>query len=508
MIRRLKWILIAAEAWGWRRKGRWALAMLLVLAAGLSRFSNPVAFGGPAAGCPAAASAATGTLFSRSYGGSGNEDRFLRAVVPAPDGGFWLVSWTSIRAQYNPREIYVLRIDASGNVLWSRTYGGSQGEWVGSVLVTPDGGLLLGGSTKSFGAGGTRDIYLLRLNAAGDVVWSRTYGGSDTDESAIAIPTSDGGLLLAGWIRSTSPEFADSDTLLVKLDAFGNIQWGRRYDLYQCNPYGYASCEGSDSVVQTSDGNFVIGQNYFYTDYRTGATNSYGLLLKVDSSGDVLNFWKLTDEVAKFWLNDLSVTADGGVLIWGSTATGGLLARLDASGTATWKRGYSFPQDSGASVIGKTPDGGFLLLGSTFLTGPQSGYAVKISGTGDVQWARAYPVDLPGHSYATWFGRLALTSDNGFLMGGNVWPDAATGSDYYALYAVRTDAAGNSCNSRTVAAPTPHEPSFTISALSVLTTSSVSLTVGTPNTQSADVATQSAGLCRYLLYLPMVVKTP
>jgi len=502
MIRRLKWILIAAEAWGWRRKGRWALAMLFALAAGLSRFSNPVAFGGPAAGCPAAASAATGTLFSRSYGGSGNEDHFLRAVVPAPDGGFWLVSWTSIRAQYNPKDIYVLRIDASGNVLWSRTYGGSQGDWVSSVLATPDGGLLLVGGTKSFGTGGTKDIYLLRLNAAGDVVWSRTYGGSDTDESAGAIPTSDGGLLLAGWIRPTSPEFADSDTLLVKLDASGTVQWSRRYDLYT------GCCEGPDLVVQTSDGNFVIGESLSYYDYLTGETHSYSLLLKVDSSGDVLNFWKLTDEVAKFWLNDLLVTADGGVLIWGSTATGGLLAGLDASGTVTWKRGYSFPQDSGASVIGKTPDGGFLLLGSTFLTGPLTSYAVKISGTGDVQWARAYPVDLPGRSYSTRFDRLALTSDNGFLMVGKVGPDPATGSDADVLYAVRTDAAGNSCNSRTVAAPTPHEPSFTISALSVPTTSSVSLMVGTPNTPSADVATQSAGLCRYLLYLPMVVKTP
>jgi len=507
MIRRLKWILIAAEVWGWRRKGRWALAMLLALAAGLSGFSNPVAFGGPAAVCPAAASAATGTLFSRSYGGSGNEDRFLRAVVPAPDGGFWLVSWTSIRAQYNPREIYVLRIDVSGNVLWSRTYGGPQSDWVGSVLATPDDGLLLVGSTDSFGAGGTQDIYLLRLNAAGDVVWSRTYGGSDTDESAIAIPTSDGGLLLAGWIRPTSSALADSDTLLVKLDASGTVQWSRRYDLYTgCLPS--RSCEGADSVVQASDGNFVIGQTFFYTDYRTGATNSYGLLLKVDSSGNVLNSWGLTDEVEKFWISDLLVTADGGVLIWGRTATGRLLARLDASGTVTWKRGYSFPRDSDASVIGKTPDGGFLLLGSTILAGPQSGYAVKISGTGDVQWARAYPVDLPGRSYGTLLGRLALTSDNGFLMGGNVWPDPATGSDYDALYAVRTDAAGNSCHSRTVAAPTPHEPNFTISAISVLATSSVSLMVGMPNTQSSDVTTQSVGLCRYLLYLPVVLKTP
>jgi hypothetical protein len=507
MIRRLKWILIGAEVWGWRRKGRWAFAMLLALAAGLSRFSNPVAFGGPAAGCPAAASAATGTLFSRSYSGSENVGRFLRAVVPAPDGGFWLVGPTSIIVGSNSN-IYVLKIDASGNLLWSRTYGGSRDDWASSVLATPDGGLLLVGGTKSFGAGGTEDIYLLRLNAAGDVVWSRTYGGSDTDESAGAIPTSDGGLLLAGSIEPASPELADSDTLLVKLDASGNIQWGRRYNLYECNPYSYTICEGAGPVVQTSDGNFVIMENYFYTDYRTGETHSYSFLLKVDSSGDVLNFWGLTDEVAKFWLNDLLVTADGGVLIWGSTATGGLLAELDASGTVTWKRGYSFPQDSEASVIGKTPDGGFLLLGSTFLTGPLTSYAVKISGTGDVQWARAYPVDLPGRSYSTRFDRLALTSDNGFLMVGNVWPDAATGSNSDALYAVRTDAAGNSCNSRTVAAPTPHEPSFTISALSVLTTSSVSLTVGTPNTQSADVATQSAGLCRYVLYLPMVVKTP
>ena len=70
------------------------------------------------------------------------------------------------------------------------------------------------------------------------------------------------------------------------------------------------------------------------------------------------------------------------------------------------------------------------------------------------------------------------------------------------------DLSGPNSRIQTVAAPTPHEPSFTISALSVPATGSVSLIVGTPDTPSADVATQSAGLCRYLLYLPMVVKTP
>ncbi len=423
--------------------------------------------------------------------------------MSASDGGFWLVGLTG---PILSTDIYVVRLNALGNIVWSRTYGGPQSDWVSSVLPTPDGGRLLVGSTNSFGAGGTRDIYLLRLNAAGDVVWSRTYGGSDTDEWAIAIPTSDEGLLLAGSIQPTSPMFADSDTLLVKLDASGNIQWGRKYDLSTgCGPY--TSCEGASSLTQTSDGNFVIGQTFSYTDYRTGAEHSIGLLLKVDNHGNVLNYWKLENDSARTSISALLATDDGSFLIRGGTDTGAVLARLDTSGTVTWKQGYAFPKDSGASTILQTPDGGFLLVGSTFLTGRRSGYAVKISSIGDIQWSRAYPINLPDRPSAG-FNEVALTSDGGFLMAGDVWPSPTTGNPDYDLYVVRTDAAGNSCNAQMVAAPTPNTPNFTIAALSVPTTSPVSLTIGTPNTQSSDVVTQSADLCRYLLYLPMAVKTP
>lgn len=76
-----------------------------------------------------------------------------------------------------------------------------------------------------------------------------------------------------------------------------------------------------------------------------------------------------------------------------------------------WQRGYSFPEDSGTPAIGKTPDGGFVLVGSTFLTGRRSGYAVKINGTGDVEWMSSLPLSGAG------FDSVALIADGGFLNG-------------------------------------------------------------------------------------------
>uniref|UniRef100_A0A7C1JKR6 Bulb-type lectin domain-containing protein n=1 Tax=Caldilinea aerophila TaxID=133453 RepID=A0A7C1JKR6_9CHLR len=253
----------------------------------------------------------------------------------------------------------------------------------------------------------------------------------------------------------------------------------------------------------------MTGQTFYYTDYRTGATHSYGLLLKVDKYGDVLSYWQLEDGVAQTSISALLATDDGSVLIWGGADTGAVLARLDTSGTVTWKQGYDFPENSGASAILQTPDGGFLLVGSTFLPGPLSGYAVKISSIGDIQWSRAYPINfnLPNRLGAG-FNEVDLTSDGGFLMAGDVWPGPITGNPDYDLYVVWTDAAGNSCNSKTVAAPTPTTPNLEVSSLSAPATSAVSLIIGTPNTQSSNVVTQSADLCRYLLYLPMAVKTP
>ena len=246
---------------GGMRGSRWILAVLLALVLGLSGPPNPGGLGESVAVCQAAASVAAGTLFHRAYGDFGRDERqeiSTTGVMAAPDGGFWLVG--TVEAINSPADVYVVRLDALGDKVWSRTYGGPQRAWARPVLTTPDGGILLAGSISSI----QEDISLIRLNASGDVLWSRTYGGVDTHEwVSTAITTSDGGLLLAGGIKPRSSALDDSDTLLVKLDASGNIQWSRRYDLYGGCLINM-SCEGASLLVQTSDGNFVTGQNVFY----------------------------------------------------------------------------------------------------------------------------------------------------------------------------------------------------------------------------------------------------
>ena len=84
---------------------------------------------------------------------------------------------------------------------WQKTYGGSGGDWAFSIQQTKDGGYIVAGWTWSFGAGG-RDFYIIRLDSRGNKVWEKTYGGSDYDWAYSIQQTQDGGYIVAGGTKS------------------------------------------------------------------------------------------------------------------------------------------------------------------------------------------------------------------------------------------------------------------------------------------------------------------
>ncbi|HEX7343444.1 MAG TPA: hypothetical protein VF398_04220, partial [bacterium] len=157
------------------------------------------------------------SLWSHTYGGIDGEA--AHSIIPSGDGGYLLAGWTASFGA-GPSDMWLVKVDAQGDSLWSRTYGGSGNEDVGAIIPSGDGGFLLAGGTNSFGAG-QADMWLLKVNAQGDSLWSHTYGGSQNDWAYAIIPSGDGGFLLLGETYSFS--VGDGGVWLMKVDAQGNF---------------------------------------------------------------------------------------------------------------------------------------------------------------------------------------------------------------------------------------------------------------------------------------------
>jgi len=117
-------------------------------------------------------------------------------------------------------DVWLLKLNSDGTIAWQKTYGGNKHDYAFSVQHTADGGYVVAGWTKSFGAG-KGDAWILKLNADGTLVWQKTYGGIDFDSASSIQQTSDGGYIVAGQTNSFGA--AATDTWMLRLDADGEI---------------------------------------------------------------------------------------------------------------------------------------------------------------------------------------------------------------------------------------------------------------------------------------------
>jgi hypothetical protein len=161
---------------------------------------------------------------------------------------------------------------AHAQVRFAKTYGGTNNEWAYSVQQTSDGGYIVAGYTRSFGAGGA-DFFVVKTDSNGNIIWAKTYGGTGDDTAWSVQQTSDGGYIVAGHTRSFG--VGNLDVFLIKTDANGDVQWAKTY--------GGAGDDRAFSVQQTSDGGYIVA----------GRTSSFGaggddaFLVKTDANGNI-----------------------------------------------------------------------------------------------------------------------------------------------------------------------------------------------------------------------------
>ncbi len=156
------------------------------------------------------------TLWTRTYGGTSSD--YGWSVQQTSDGGYVITGYT-LSSGAGDYDVYLIKTNAAGDALWTRTYGGPGDDYGYSVQQTSDGGYVVAGCTRSFGAG-TKDVYLIKTNASGDALWTRTYGGTDFDYGLSVQQTSDGGYIVAGITASFGRDY---DVYLIKTDSLGSV---------------------------------------------------------------------------------------------------------------------------------------------------------------------------------------------------------------------------------------------------------------------------------------------
>lgn len=141
------------------------------------------------------------------------------------DGGYVIAGYTrSFGAGLE--DMWILKLDAGGNANWQKSYGGSGSDIANSMRQTSDGGYIVAGSTRSFSAGAD-DMWILRLDSFGNVVWQKAFGGTSSESAYSVQQTSDGGFIVAGRTYSVGAGLAD--VWVIKLNSFGAITWQKVY---------------------------------------------------------------------------------------------------------------------------------------------------------------------------------------------------------------------------------------------------------------------------------------
>jgi len=238
---------------------------------------------------------------------------------------------------------------------WSRTFGGSENDWGYSGQQTSDGGYILFGTTRSYGAG-EYDFWLIKTDSEGNKQWERTFGGSDIDWGWSVQQTKDGGYILLGYTESYGT--GKEDFWLIKTDAYGNKEWDRTF--------GGSESDWGSSVQQTKDGGYIL---LGYTEsYGTGKEDFW--LIKTDSQGN--KEWDRTFGGSEAdWGTSVQQTADGGYILLGDTVSYGAgsadfwLIKTDSQGNKQWAKTFGGSETEWGSSVQQTEDGGYILLGGT-----------------------------------------------------------------------------------------------------------------------------------------------
>ncbi len=340
--------------------------------------------------------------WEKTFGGENDDE--ANSIQQAMDGGYIVAGWTESFGSEG-EDVYVLKLDAKGQLGWQKTFGGKYDDEANSFQKTADGGYIVAGWTKSFGSG-EKDVYTLKLNAKGEIEWQKTFGGKDDDEAELIQQTADGGYIVVGWTASLGS--GGEDVYILKLNSKGEAEWQKTF--------GGESDDEANSFQKTADGGYIVAG--WTKSFGSGGEDVY--ILKLNSKGEV-EWQKTFGGKNNDGANSIQLTADGGYIVAGWTSSFGsgeadvYILKLDVKGQLEWQKMFGGEYIDEAKSIRQTTDGGYIVVGSTesFDSGVQDIYILKLDAKGQLEWQKTF-----GGEYSDRGNSIQQTADGGYIVAG------------------------------------------------------------------------------------------
>lgn len=363
--------------------------------------------------------------FIKNYGGSGEDSP--QAIIETSDGGFAVLGFSNSTdgdlqgKNLAVNDYWLLKLDAEGELQWSKTYGGSKDDRGQSLVQTKDGGYALTGYAQSSDGdasvnNGFHDNWVLKLNTQGEIEWEKSYGFSGHDHSYDILDTGDGGFFFAGFLDITSAR-ADGNTEKssaisahgvgefwgTKIDNKAKVQW-RGY-------YGGTNNDRAHAAVLADDGGYVMAGFTESSDFDVNnSRGSYDFwTVKIDDGGD--SVWQSTfGGTGIERAEDIAKTKDGGYVITGSTFSNDIdisknngesdiwLIKVDDAGKLVWEKSFGGSQFDAAHSVSPSRDGGFIITGNSKSidkdtnanAGENDIWLIKTDASGNMVWQKSF----------------------------------------------------------------------------------------------------------------------
>ncbi len=352
----------------------------------------------------------------KTFGGSGND--YARSVKQTTDGGY-IVAGSTASFGAGGYDVYILKLDSNENLVWQKTFGGNGNDEAYSIQQTTDGGYIVAGDTSSFGNGGY-DVYILKLNSNGTLIWQKTFGGNSFDEAYSIQQTTDGGYIVAGYTHSFGAFYGDA--YVLKLNSDGSLAWQKTFDRN--------GDDWANSVQETIDGGYIVaGCTYPFKDFDV-------YILKLNSDGSLAWQETFVGDVGNDEAYSIQQTTDGGYIVAGYTHSFGAgcydayILKLNSDGSLAWQNAYGGSGYDYACSIQQTTDGGYIVAGHTgsFGAGYEDVYVLKLNSDGSLTWQKTFGGSNYDEAYA-----VELTADGGYIVAGYTRSFGAVNYDAYIL---------------------------------------------------------------------------
>ena len=256
-------------------------------------------------------------LNTKYFGGSWSDEAC--SIQKTKDGGFIIAGTsgsTNLPNHHEYGDIYLLKLSSNLNMEWHRCYGGNSSDEAADIRQTLDGGYIIAGFSQSSDGDltpnhGSSDVWIFKIDQSGNIQWQRSYGGSEWDEVASIDITTDGGYIFAGRTSSDDGDVIGNtiNTVCwtVKLDVNGEIEWQKCLENDLNNSWAMGN-----SIMQTLDGGYIMAASHAAADFWIVKFNSKGNIEWQKSIGG-----KGSEEP-----KSIIQTSDGGYIVAGASTSG------------------------------------------------------------------------------------------------------------------------------------------------------------------------------------------